>query len=101
MREVHILFPSEPACVESRLPAWPPQASGNSQPGFAEDITGSPEEVRGVIRDRLEAAGITIPSVEEAKALFPEAISLQMEADAVVRMEQERGWGLDEAQNQE
>ena len=44
------------------------------------------------IRDQAARFGIQIPSVEEMRSIFEDALRLEREAQAVVRAEELNGW---------
>lgn len=57
------------------------------------DLPGDPDEVLAQLKDQLLAQGGQVPSMEEAKALFGEALAIQRETRAVVQQEELNGWG--------
>lgn len=57
------------------------------------DFEGDAEEVAAKAEDHLKSLGIEIPSTEELRAIFPEVVAQQAEADAIVRSEELTGWG--------
>ncbi len=57
-----------------------------------EGLDSSPEEMQARIRDQAARFGIQIPSVEEMRSIFEDALRLEREAQAVVRAEELNGW---------
>lgn len=72
------------------------QASENSlnEAMCASDVPqGSPAELMQEVRERLHRSGTEIPSIEEARALYPDAQRIQQETQRVLNEESLTGWG--------
>jgi hypothetical protein len=72
-----------------------PEAEKNldGQLSDAEQPRGTPSEILEQWKEKARAAGVPIPTTEEARAVFDEVVALQERARRIVAEDRETGWG--------